>query len=189
MASYYIDELRRAVAPLRSKLKLSDAITRDAAWAKWTKSPRPANWIGLSCVNRSDTFIAVRNDNSYRNHASARLLALARNDGFLSESALRRIEIERERAGKWFGPYDGQITDPHLIALAQPAVWPRLPAQCQRPQPLWKLRLSIFWSKNLEARTARRSGARSASDRRRQTTSRYPAALLRAAPATTFASG
>ena len=45
-----------------------------------------------------------------------RLLTLARNDGFLSDSALRRIEIERERAGKFFGPYDGEITDPQLVA-------------------------------------------------------------------------
>jgi len=45
------------------------------------------------------------------------LLTLARNDGFLSGSALRRIEIERERAGNFFGPYDGQITDPQLLAL------------------------------------------------------------------------
>jgi len=42
-----------------------------------------------------------------------RLLTLARTDGFLSSSALRRIEIERERAGPRFGPYDGEITDPH----------------------------------------------------------------------------
>ncbi len=35
----------------------------------------------------------------------------------LSDSALRRIEIERERAGARFGPYDGEITDPHLVAL------------------------------------------------------------------------
>jgi ATP-dependent helicase/DNAse subunit B len=46
-----------------------------------------------------------------------RLLGLARNDGFLSKSALRRIEIERERANDLFGPYDGEITDPNLIAL------------------------------------------------------------------------
>jgi ATP-dependent helicase/DNAse subunit B len=45
------------------------------------------------------------------------LLTLVRNDGFLSNSALRRIEIERERAGFLFGPYDGEITDPDLIAL------------------------------------------------------------------------
>jgi hypothetical protein len=43
------------------------------------------------------------------------LLTLARNDGFLSDAALRRIEIERERAGPHFGPYDGEITDPDLL--------------------------------------------------------------------------
>jgi ATP-dependent helicase/DNAse subunit B len=45
------------------------------------------------------------------------LLTLARNDGFLSDAALRRIEIERERAGRFFGPYDGIITNPDLLNL------------------------------------------------------------------------
>src|SRR5688500_15696231 len=44
-----------------------------------------------------------------------RLLTLARNDGYISDAALRRIAIERERCGPKFGPYDGQITDPDLI--------------------------------------------------------------------------
>jgi ATP-dependent helicase/DNAse subunit B len=48
-----------------------------------------------------------------------RFLSLARNDGYLSDAALRRIEIERERAGIQFGPYDGAITDPNLLALLQ----------------------------------------------------------------------
>jgi ATP-dependent helicase/DNAse subunit B len=46
-----------------------------------------------------------------------RLLTLARNDGFLSDAALKRIEIERERAGPHFGHYDGEITDPDLLNL------------------------------------------------------------------------
>ena len=46
-----------------------------------------------------------------------RLLTLARNDGYISDAALRRIAIERERCGPKFGPYDGQITDPHLLEL------------------------------------------------------------------------
>jgi ATP-dependent helicase/DNAse subunit B len=48
-----------------------------------------------------------------------RFLTLARNDGYLSDAALRRIEIERERSGTQFGPYDGAITDPNLLALLQ----------------------------------------------------------------------
>jgi hypothetical protein len=46
-----------------------------------------------------------------------RLLTLARNDGYLSHAALRRIEIERERCGPIYGPYDGIITNPDLIRL------------------------------------------------------------------------
>jgi ATP-dependent helicase/DNAse subunit B len=42
---------------------------------------------------------------------------LALNEQLLSESALDRIAIERERSGDSFGPYDGQITDPGLLAL------------------------------------------------------------------------
>jgi ATP-dependent helicase/DNAse subunit B len=42
---------------------------------------------------------------------------LARNDQLLSDSALTRIDIERKRSGDSFGPYDGQITDPDLLAL------------------------------------------------------------------------
>src|SRR4030095_3315376 len=44
-----------------------------------------------------------------------KLLSLARNDGLMTGTALRRIEIERERADRGFGPYDGQITDPDLL--------------------------------------------------------------------------
>jgi ATP-dependent helicase/DNAse subunit B len=47
------------------------------------------------------------------------LMDLARSESLLSESALRRIDIERERWRTAYGPYDGQITDPHLIALLQ----------------------------------------------------------------------
>jgi ATP-dependent helicase/DNAse subunit B len=48
-----------------------------------------------------------------------RLLTLARNDGFVTDGALRRIEIERERCGPHFGPYDGIITNPDLLRLVK----------------------------------------------------------------------
>jgi ATP-dependent helicase/DNAse subunit B len=40
---------------------------------------------------------------------------MARARGFLSELAARRIEIERERGGRWFGEYDGIVTDASLL--------------------------------------------------------------------------
>ena len=114
VASYYIDELRRAVSPLQIEAK---PIRRDYEGENLEKvSTRSGLDIAL-----------VRQQERHRHRGEKgklltqsqikRLLTLARNDGLLSSSALRRIEIERERAGPRFGPYDGEITDPHLLAL------------------------------------------------------------------------
>ncbi len=117
VASYYIDELRRAIAPLVIK---SETIRRDYEG----RSLDPADQV--STAGELDRAL-VRQQERHLHRGEkrlllprpriARLLALARNDGYLSDSALRRIEIERERAGDTFGPYDGQITDPHLVVL------------------------------------------------------------------------
>lgn len=114
VASYYVDELRRAVAPLRIK---AETIRRDYEGQNLEK---------VSTSGELDITL-VRQQERHRHRGDMRellpqpqikrLLTLARNDGFLSNSALRRIEIERERASPRFGPYDGEITDPHLLAL------------------------------------------------------------------------
>ncbi|HYU98373.1 MAG TPA: PD-(D/E)XK nuclease family protein, partial [Pyrinomonadaceae bacterium] len=114
VASYYIDELRRAVAPLTIK---ADTIRRDYEGQDLEKV---STGSGLSL-----TLVRQQERHAHRGEKRAllsqpqikRLLTLARNDKFLSSSALRRIEIERERAGPRFGPYDGEITDSHLLAL------------------------------------------------------------------------
>jgi ATP-dependent helicase/DNAse subunit B len=114
VASYYLDELRRAIAPLEIK---TETIRRDYDGRKLEEISR-TNELNVALV---------RQEERHNNHREkqellakpriTRFLTLAHNDGFLSGSALRRIEIERERAGKFFGPYDGQITDPRLLAL------------------------------------------------------------------------
>jgi len=114
VASYYIDELRRAVAPLKIA---AETIRRDYEGNRLDKISTAS---GLSVA-------LVRQQERHAHHGEKRellpqprikrLLTLARNDSLLSDSALRRIEIERERAGPRFGPYDGEITDPHLLAL------------------------------------------------------------------------
>lgn len=117
VASYYIDELRRAIAPLALEI---ETIRRDYEGLSLNK---PA---GVSTSSELDRALVRQQERHLHGGDKgellpqpriARLLTLARNDGFLSDSALRRIEIERERAGDRFGPYDGQITDPDLIAL------------------------------------------------------------------------
>jgi len=114
VASYYIDELRRAVAPLEIP---AETIRRDYDGRK----------LEGSSSNSELTVALVRQQERHLHHGEKhhlqrqprikRLLTLARNDGLLSHSALRRIEIERERAGSSFGPYDGEITDPQLLDL------------------------------------------------------------------------
>jgi len=114
VASYYIDELRRAVAPLKIEV---ETIRRDYE-GKNLKEVSTTGELDVALVRQQERHIHRGEKRELLPQPRIkRLLTLARNDGFLSDSALRRIEIERERASQLFGPYDGEITDPHLIAL------------------------------------------------------------------------
>ena len=114
VASYYVDELRRAIAPLEIE---AETIRRDYD-GKNLELVSTASELNVGLVRQQERH-ANRGEKQtlLPGPRIKRLLTLARNDGFLSNSALRRIEIERERGGFSFGPYDGEITDPHLIAL------------------------------------------------------------------------
>jgi ATP-dependent helicase/DNAse subunit B len=112
VSSYYVDELRRAVAPFEVA---TEVVRRDY---------EGSNFDDVS--TSIDMSVAlVRQDERHRHSVVkekllplprvTRLLTLARNDRYISDSALRRIEIERERCSPRFGPYDGQITDPRLL--------------------------------------------------------------------------
>ncbi|MCM3870528.1 MAG: PD-(D/E)XK nuclease family protein, partial [Pyrinomonadaceae bacterium] len=114
VASYYIDELRRAVAPLKIE---AVPIRRDYE-GKDLESVSTSSELSVALVRQQERHFHRGEKQQLQSEPRIkRLLALARNDGFVSNSALRRLEIERERAGYLFGPYDGEITDPHLIAL------------------------------------------------------------------------
>ena len=114
VASYYIDELRRAVSPLKIE---AETIRRDYE-GKNPENVSTSSELNVTLVRQQERHLhRGGKDELLSGPRIKRLLTLARNDGFLSNSALRRIEIERERAGPRFGPYDGEITDPDLIAL------------------------------------------------------------------------
>ena len=114
VASYYIDELRRAVSPFRIE---TETIRRDYE-GNCIDKVSTASELDVALVRQQERH-AHRGEKRelLPQPRIKRLLTLARNDGLLSSSALRRIEIERERAGLRFGSYDGEITDPHLLAL------------------------------------------------------------------------
>jgi ATP-dependent helicase/DNAse subunit B len=114
VASYYIDELRRAVAPLAID---SIPIRRDYE-GRNLATASTTNELSIGLVRQQERGLHRGNRSELLSQPRLkRMLALARNDGFVSNSALRRLEIERERASSLFGPYDGEITDPNLLAL------------------------------------------------------------------------
>jgi ATP-dependent helicase/DNAse subunit B len=114
VASYYIDELRRAVAPLEIK---ADTIRRDYEGENLERVSTRSG-LDIALVRQQERHLHRGEKRELLLPSQIkRLLTLARNDDFLSGSALRRIEIERERAGTKFGAYDGVIDHPQLLAL------------------------------------------------------------------------
>jgi ATP-dependent helicase/DNAse subunit B len=116
VASYYIDELRRAISPLT----ISTEVVRRDYDGKQIDEASNASELNVALVRQQERHLHHgEKEKLLPQPRIKRLLTLARNDAYLSDTALRRIEIERERAGAHFGPYDGQITDPNLLALLQ----------------------------------------------------------------------
>jgi ATP-dependent helicase/DNAse subunit B len=114
VGSYYVDELRRAIAPF----KIQDEIVRRDYDGKHLEDVANATEMKVGLVRQQERHLHNGKKSSLLPQSRiTRLLTLARNDGFLSDAALRRIEIERERAGPRWGPYDGEITDPDLLRL------------------------------------------------------------------------
>lgn len=114
VASYYVDELRRAVAPYRVETEI---IRRDYD-GKHLAEAATTNEMKIGLVRQQERHLhRGQREGLLPQPRIKRLLTLARNDGFLSDSALRRIAIERERCGPVYGPYDGIITNPDLLKL------------------------------------------------------------------------
>lgn len=114
VASYYVDELRRAIAPY----KVETEIVRRDYEGKNIDAASTTNEMKIGLVRQQERHLhRGQREGLLPQPRIKRLLTLARNDGFLSDAALRRIEIERERCGPHYGPYDGIITNPDLLRL------------------------------------------------------------------------
>ena len=110
VASYYIEELKRAIDPnaLETLQIRGDLDTREL--------------MQSSTAAELSTFLIRQSQlrDPARALAPAQikdLLAQAEASGYISNSAVRRVAIERERNGAWFGPRDGEITNPDLRAM------------------------------------------------------------------------
>lgn len=113
VASYYIDELKKAVEPLepfeptiRKRYdgeNLPDAATGDE--------------LAVELIRLEERQIHSTEITSINGRTIEQIIGWSLENGYLNASTLRRIEIERERTGRHFGAYDGIITDPNLISL------------------------------------------------------------------------
>ncbi|MEA2205500.1 MAG: ATP-dependent helicase/nuclease subunit [Blastocatellia bacterium] len=112
VASYYVDELRSAIAPAelkprRVRLDFDELDLFDSS---------SSSELAIALVRQSEPHRRPQKASLPREGIEW-LLAQAQQRNYLSPSARRRIHIEHERAGTSFGPYDGQITDPDLIRM------------------------------------------------------------------------
>ena len=114
VASYYVDELRRAIAPYRVETEI---VRRDYD-GKNLAAASTTNEMKIGLVRQQERHLhRGQREALLPQPRITRLLTLARNDGFVTDGALRRIEIVRERCSPYFGPYDGIITNPDLLRL------------------------------------------------------------------------
>ena len=114
VGSYYLNELARAIKPFRLE---SVPVRRDFDGTE----------IFAASTVSELTVSLIRQDERHRHLAGrdglqptaviSELANRAHEERYLEQSTIRRIAIERERAGKRFGAYDGQITTPELLAM------------------------------------------------------------------------
>jgi len=112
VASYYIEELKRAIAPARLKTEQirGDIDTQDLEQAS------TATELSTFLVRKAEHRQASGMKTSGTTEIDD-LLSGAKSRGYISESAIRRVEIERERNASWFGPFDGEISNVDLRAM------------------------------------------------------------------------
>jgi ATP-dependent helicase/DNAse subunit B len=114
VASYYIDELRHAIAPAELKSK---RVRRDFDELDLFASSSPSE-LAISLVRQAELHrLKARRKNLLPRERIGWLISQAVPEGYLSPFALRRVDIEHERSGQSFGPYDGQITNPALLKM------------------------------------------------------------------------
>ena len=112
--SYYIEELRRAIAPAEFERKQ----IRNDIDSHELELTSTVSELGTELVRQKvRQGQRARIENLLPPAVAAELISKAKADGYVSKSMLRRVAVELERGGDSFGPYDGQITHPELEAL------------------------------------------------------------------------
>ncbi len=130
VASYYIDQVRQAIAPFKiapeqirggfdnralfrssTRLELASILVRQSEQRRRRAVSSPTVREGV------DQAPSLRPDDFLPQPLIQKLLSLAEGEGCISQSAQRRIWIEREREGPAFGPFDGCVARPELLEI------------------------------------------------------------------------
>ncbi|HEY6045353.1 MAG TPA: PD-(D/E)XK nuclease family protein, partial [Pyrinomonadaceae bacterium] len=112
--SYYIEELRRGIAPAELvKTQIRSDIDSDDLALVSTASQLAAHLVRQKARQGQ----RARTQNLLTGRAADELISRGKAAGYLSESTLQRVALELQRAGDAFGPYDGQITNRDLQRL------------------------------------------------------------------------
>lgn len=113
VASYYIEELARAIGTERVK---KETVRRDFDGRTLFESSRKSELATLLIRQEERLRHRAQNRGNYPGVLIDRLISEACEKGYLRDAARRRITIERERGGRSFGKFDGVIGDVSLLA-------------------------------------------------------------------------
>jgi ATP-dependent helicase/DNAse subunit B len=110
VASYYVEELSRAIAPAQIEIKQirGDIDAHDVLDAS------RRNELAMALIRQSEQPARQPNVTRLSPTVSEQLLKRAEAQGDISPSARQRVAIERQRNGRWFGPFDGEISNADL---------------------------------------------------------------------------
>ena len=111
-ASYYIEELARAVAPATIN---KETVRNDFDGRTLFDASRTSELAMLLVRQEERPRYRAQRSGNFPNEVIARLVSSTCKLGYVSESAMRRIAIERERGGLSFGKFDGVIGGATLI--------------------------------------------------------------------------
>lgn len=113
VASYFVQELSRAIAPVKIRKEI---VRSDFEGRGLFDSSRPSELAVLLVRQEQRLRHRAQRDGNFPAEVIARLMAVAVEQGVLTESARDRIAIERERNSRRFGQFDGAISSTGLIA-------------------------------------------------------------------------
>ena len=113
VASYYIEELGRAAGTERVR---KETVRRDFDGRTMFESSRQSELATLLIRQEERLRHRAQSRDNYPRALVERLIVDASERGYLSDAAHRRIAIERERGGRYFGKFDGVIDNANLLA-------------------------------------------------------------------------